>query len=447
MGEELRHDKRIEAARSGSRDEPRASLVTDDGDPTETGARSRRTDELDLGASAVSELRPTSGAARASEGPLRPSRPWQPSQPVHPVGRVSRPSIRPSAFGLPRSSSPVPAGSQEKKRESVPPGISSGRAPAESIPPRVSQTLRKKRISARVPAVKTDIEELLPLSQGVKSLPRPPRVPTFETQQMPLASARRFPWASLGVFIVMLFASFAPLSRYRGERQDASALAAEQRNQRISDADDPSLSLADARFDVTASALEPRPLMTSQLPLSQQGGAGLGAIDSTAGRPRARFDLGSRTGARAQVQAPSGSRAAPFSSRADARAAMQIERALWGEPARVREALLQEAEHALQVGQLTLAVSLFERGMDFDGDFDGDDARAEFGLARLRLALDDPDSAEVWALRAIHKRPRRLEYRALLAEILQRQGRGAEAQMERAVARALAHFARGTRAR
>jgi hypothetical protein len=385
MGDELRHDKRIEAASSGARAEPRAFAGSDDEDPTQTGARPRRTDS-DLSVSAVSELRP---ATRAAEAAPRPSRPWQPSQPVHPVGRVSRPSIRPSAFGLPRSSSPVPAGSPEKKRESVPPGISSGRAPAESIPPRVSQTLRKKRSSARVPAVKTDIEELLPLSQGVKSLPRPPRVPTFETQQMPLASARRFPWASLAVFIVMLFASFAPLSRYRGERQDASALAAEQRNQRSSEDDDSSLSLADTRFDVSASALEPR----------------------------------------------------------QARAAMQIERALWGEPARVREALLQEAEHALQVGQLTLAASLFERGMDFDGDFDGDDARAEFGLARLRLALDDPDAAEVWALRAIHKRPRRLEYRALLAEILQRQGRGAEAQMERAVARALAHFARGTRTR
>jgi hypothetical protein len=71
--------------------------------------------------------------------------------------------------------------------------------------------------------VKTDIEELLPISQRVKSLPRPPRLPTFEAPQLPPPTTRRFPWMSLSIFAVVLGASLAPLARYRVERSTASA--------------------------------------------------------------------------------------------------------------------------------------------------------------------------------------------------------------------------------
>jgi hypothetical protein len=382
MGDQMRHEKRQGA--HGDAD-----------DPLQSGERSRQAE-----VSSINDLR---------EPRLRD---------VH-EPRVSRASIRPSAFGIPRSSSRAPDGSHRPsrapvpgsitppkresvpppKRESTPPGVlhaSKLRPSTEGVPPRLSQTIRKRthaptampRVS--LPAVKADIEELLPITQGVKSLPRPPRLPTFETNpQLPMAAARRFPWASLGVFAVMLLASFAPLSHYRGERNEARAAHDIQQAQ---------LAALDDENDAVQA------LVSSTLTDVSGGKAQLSAVD-------------------------------------------RIERALWGEPARVREALLQEAERALLAGDERLAETLFARALEFDGDFDGDDARAEFGLSRARLARGDLRGAETYAMAAIHKRPRRLEYRALHSEILQRSGRGAAAQLERIVVRALAHFSGGTRNR
>ncbi|MDB4985338.1 MAG: hypothetical protein JWN04_516 [Myxococcaceae bacterium] len=386
MGEELRHKQRAEAA-------------GDSEDPTQTGARSRLRATPPYPServSSVSALRP-----EAQTG-------WQLPQGS---GRVLRPSIRPSAFGIPRPSTPASspprdAESTPVKRESVPP-LASARSASHSIPPRLSQTVRKRAPATApartpAPAIKTDIEELLPISHGVKSLPRPPRLPTFESAQLPMASARRIPWASLSVFLVMLGASFVPLSLYRGERRESAAKAAAERDLRAeAEANEPSAGLLLVPLDPAATTESLRvaaPLTPAVRPTQ------LPAVD-------------------------------------------QIERAFWGKPAKVREALLEEAEQALQVDDERLAETLFGRALEFDGDFDGDDARAEYGLARVRLAQTDLDGAEGWALVTIRKRPRAAEYRALHAEILQRKGRGPEAQMERAVARALAHFARGTRAR
>lgn len=414
MGEELRHNKRVAAP-------------DDSDDPTQSGAHSRASREPEAEQpSDVSQQRPLQSEVSAITE-LRPELQtgWQlrPSSP-----RASRPSIRPSAFGIPRASSQPGAPQRDArdasvgsrveartssapppKRESVPPR-SQARPCSQSIPPRLSQTVRK-RAPGRAPpvVVKTDIEELLPISHGVKSLPRPPRLPTFETPQLPLASAKRFPWASLGVFVVMLGGSFVPLSHYRGERRIAAARAAEEREQIA----------AEAAAELGASGVDPR-----------QDAAGVlhayAPVGATLAHPGAPHDA-------TQPRRLS--------------AVDQIERAFWGEPAKVREALLQEAERALGSEDERLAESLFGRALEFDGDFDGDDARAEYGLARVRLLQRDLDGAEGWALSAIRKRPRSAEYRALHAEILQRNGRGPEAQMERAVARALAHFSRGTRSR
>lgn len=148
---------------------------------------------------------------RASHESLRP----------RPSTRPGRPSIRPSAFGIPRRPSSDPAiVTTVVERVGSPMRSSSIPAPP-SEPPRVSQTLRKKEPATQ--AVTTDIEELLPISQGVKSLPRPPKLPTFEAPALPAPATRRFPWMSLSIFAVVIGASLAPLVRYRGERTVAVA--------------------------------------------------------------------------------------------------------------------------------------------------------------------------------------------------------------------------------
>jgi hypothetical protein len=168
-------------------------------EPSQTGARTRLTDS-----SAVVERGVLSQGA-LDAGALDGARV---------LARSSRPGIRPSAFGLPRQRPSDPATvTTAVERASVRPASI---PPTPSEPPRVSQTVRKKQ-PAR-PAVKTDIEELLPLSQSVKSLPLPPKLPTFEAPQLPPPTTRRFPVMSLSIFAVVLGASLAPLARYRGER-------------------------------------------------------------------------------------------------------------------------------------------------------------------------------------------------------------------------------------
>jgi thioredoxin-like negative regulator of GroEL len=114
-------------------------------------------------------------------------------------------------------------------------------------------------------------------------------------------------------------------------------------------------------------------------------------------------------------------------------AAERVERAFWGQPKRVQQALLAEGERALLANDERLAETLFARARDFAGD----EAQGAYGLARVRLAQGDLEGAQGWIGQAIKQWPRRAEYRALHAEILQRFGRGAEAQLERALARSL----------
>ena len=444
MGDKLRHDRRGNADDSGDPTEtgahPRRTEASDPRPPTEARASTPRSPaeawasaprspaEARASTRSIStiELRrePAARARRRAEldgrdGTQDDTQQVQRSGEQAVSGRASRPSIRPSAFGIPRaaptrSTAPTPPRAPDKKRESVPPAASGRPASTRALGRASEETLRspghdtasssKKRPSGLLPPpiVKTDIEELLPLSHGVKSLPRPPRMPGFEPQLLPLASARYFPWASLGVFMVMLVASFAPLSRYRGERRESTAIAAERSAQRVrSDANEPAL---------------------------------LGMSGALAATLRAHAAAGAEAGTSTPL--------APAVS-----VAGQVERALWGKPKNVREALVQEAERALHDDDAELAESLFARALEFDAAFEADDARPEFGLARVRAARDDIAGAEGWLLRAIHKRPRRIEYRALHAEILERGGRRTEAQMERAAARALAHFSGGTRPR
>lgn len=155
----------------------------------------------------------------------------------------TRVSTRPSAFGLPPTGTraklptkPEPAG-----QPAAPASASATLEPSEPSAELESSAQAQDRaagtstagpthaLTSSTPharteqpasAIKTDIEELLPLSQAVKSLPRPPRLPMPD---VPAAapSTRRFPWVSLAVFALMLAASSAPLMRYSGVRTSA----------------------------------------------------------------------------------------------------------------------------------------------------------------------------------------------------------------------------------
>jgi hypothetical protein len=315
------------------------------------------------------------------------------------VSRVTRNSVRPSAFGLPRISRssiapPVRDGSYAMP-PSAPPAVESALANASMAqpvparaqptpashpvpavsPPRVSGTVRK----ATGRAIKTDIEELLPLSQAVKSLPRPPRLPIFDSMPPPPPRARRIPWISVTMLGTVLLASMVSLFHYRGLRDELSVEGAES-------------------------------------------GAGGRANGAPAGTPR-------------EV-------ASTPSSLDPAQAVGRVERAFWGKPAQVREALLAEGNRALASSDERVAELLFARAHELDGDR----SQSAHGLARVRLAQGDLEGAEGWLLTAIEGRPREPAYHALYADILERSGRTSEAQLERALARSLAHLSDRTRA-
>lgn len=153
------------------------------------------------------------------------------------VSKSCRPSIRPSAFGIPRippargsDPSEITTAVERVSSPSRPPAAHGPSAPSETSseasgesPPAVSQVLRKRALPPR-PAIKTDIEELLPISQGVKSLPLPPKFPTADTPPLATSTTRRFPWMSLSIFAVVIAASLISLARYSGERTQTGAV-------------------------------------------------------------------------------------------------------------------------------------------------------------------------------------------------------------------------------
>jgi len=90
-------------------------------------------------------------------------------------------------------------------------------------------------------------------------------------------------------------------------------------------------------------------------------------------------------------------------------------------------ALVAEANRALDQGDAPRAEQLFGRVVSLDED----NARAAFGLSRIRLAQGNLSGAEGWIQLAIRKRPRRAAYHTHYAAILQRLGNHDEAREER----------------
>jgi Flp pilus assembly protein TadD len=188
---------------------------------------------------------------------------------------------------------------------------------------------------------------------------------------------RRFPWASLTVFALMLVASGATLLRYSEQASEAPR--------------------ADEAEATLAGSYAPKP---SRLVVPHVSGHEQEAVE-------------------------------------------RITSGLWAEPERMREALLGEGERALEAEDERLAEALFGRAVELAAP----DARAEYGLARVRLAQGDFEGAEGWVTSAIAKQPRESAYRALHGALLSRRGKHAEAELELSLARSLANFSGATQPR
>ncbi len=397
--------------------------------------------------------------------------------------RPNRTSVRPSAFGAPRSNSRPPsshAAAPDSQRDALPqvpapaaelrasldrrppsagtrpdapgparrrpeqraaaawpPGLGAGReraAPSHFAPAKPARdTVRAvPSASSAGPARRgfaADIEELLPLAQGVRSLPKPPRLPALDPPA-PSPLARRLPMASLGVFAVVIAASLTSLLSYRSAPH---AL----------------LPRADARVGAPRLASG----ATDRAPSGATGGERAASRDlrgaleqaSTAAEPQREMRGVEGISVPEAASAPAAkSPSEPERPQSDERDTIERnERRFSGQPERLREAILEEGPRALAAGKERLAEALFARAAELGGDR----APAAAGLAQVRLAQGDLEGAEGWLRTAIRARPRHAAYRLLYADLLERGGRGHEARVERARARSLAHLSREHRAR
>ncbi len=359
-----------------------------------------------------------------------------------PERRAARPSVRPSAFGAPRPSPKTAGAHASSGRPSTvpprPPAELSARTETRMVAGSARSEMRPAPLSSRpdfragtsagarqtaIPDARsgpraatradtaptttsapparrglaTDIEQLLPLSQGVRSLPQPPRLPAFEGAAPSAPPARRLPVASLSVFAVVVASSTASLLHYR------NVPAVLRRTE-------------DTRIEA------PRLEATQRVAATPSGGPSF----------RSRAEAGASTALEQRGE-----------DEPDRDAVARIERTFWGKPARIREALLEEGRSALSAADDRLAETLFARAAELGGDR----SDAATGLAQVRLAQGDLEGAEGWLMVAIRAHPRNSAYRALYADVLERWGRHHEARIERALARSLAHFSGETRAR
>jgi hypothetical protein len=90
--------------------------------------------------------------------------------------------------------------------------------------------------------------------------------------------------------------------------------------------------------------------------------------------------------------------------------------------------LLSKGNRALETSSIREAERMFGHVIELSGD----DPHAAYGLARIRLIQNNLSGAEGWIQLALQKRPRRASFHALYAEVLTRMGRLSEAREEQA---------------
>ncbi len=105
-----------------------------------------------------------------------------------------------------------------------------------------------------------------------------------------------------------------------------------------------------------------------------------------------------------------------------------IEAELPQNPVVAADQLIAQGLRALTQGDERLAEALLGRALKHDDD----NPRAYYALARIRMKQGNLEGAEGWIVSAIHKRPRRPEYHALYALVLNGLNRPDEAARARA---------------
>jgi hypothetical protein len=314
--------------------------------------------------------------------------------------RSAKPSVRPSAFGPPRTpslSAPANVAAEAPEELTFEPTPSGTR---RRIPRELQAELDAERgrgDSQPVPAPPSfsgDLEELLPLVNPKKSLPREPSLPALPERPSQRTGDAKRARMSVLIFAGMLLFSAFPLLRYAGVFRHASD-------------------------DVIATA-----------PVTQAGVT----------EQRARQVPSVQAGAHVASNAVPAAEPAPNAVRAEQREreaadAERVRKALEAAEAslptdRVAAAdqLMAAGLKALSAGDRALAEALLGRALERDDD----NPRAHFALAQIRVYQGNFEGAEGWLTLAIQKRPRRAEYHALYAKVLEQLGRSEEAAAERA---------------
>ncbi len=369
--------------------------------------------------------------------------------------RISRPSVRPSAFGAPRANS----------RSSVPPAKPSAPAPpATPVSPEALNT--KSRAAGGAigdhPSAERDADYDADTSPGliVSALASPIHQDfSAESDSLPPASALppRNPAAALQRSVLPVA---RPITTPGASSSGGPPLQLVLSRTSLPDA--PPAMLAPVQ-PAQGRPEEPRRAATSSIAI-------FAAMLCAAGVPLARYALGSERatsnampraaaspplqrlaamGARAaqpigaaqaaatsESPAPSAQPLAPSPpvtttshkrphARADRLAEIMSSLPAETEPA--SKYLLDHAVRAKDSGQSQLAETLLGRASELDDR----NPHPAYELAKLRFEQGNFEGAEGWIANAIRLRPRRAEYRALYAQVLTRLGREREARDER----------------
>ncbi|MFT3923698.1 MAG: tetratricopeptide repeat protein [Myxococcales bacterium] len=354
--------------------------------------------------------------ARYTEEPSEPSY----SQVLSNAGRANalpsvrpsaRPSIRPSAFGPPRTSTRPPAAGEalpsgeqilefvKAPRDTISPALSELAAsleqeleqesegkPDEPTPtgprrkvraPEQGTSLAAAIASSENPATfRADLEDLLPFVSAKHSVP--PTLPALPEKPAPRPQDLKRNRISVAIFGAMLLASVVPLARYLGSAKPSEPSKASS---------------------TTSDLVGTLPELAADVPPSNA--------------------------------APSLAEKLPADPMLEALA--QAESNLPADPVAAADQLMNLGLKALANGDERFAEALLGRALKRDDD----NPRAYFALAKIRMSQGNLQGAEGWVVSALHKRPRRAEYHALYATVLEAMGRTEEAAKARARAEEL----------
>jgi len=252
--------------------------------------------------------------------------------------------------------------------------------------PEQGSSLATTIASSQAPATfRADLEDLLPFVSAKNSVP--PTLPALPEKPASRPIDPKRNRLSVAIFGAMLLASALPLARYLRSEKPAAPQVAHANPGEVSP-------LADV-----GPAADPLPSTDALAPPSAP-----------------------------PVALPDKLPADPMLE-----ALAQAETDLPADPAAAADHLMNLGLKALASGDERYAEALLGRALKRDDD----NPRAYFALAKIRLSQGNLQGAEGWIVSALHKRPRRAEYHALYATVLDALGRPEEAAQARARAQEL----------